>query len=109
MYQTLLRHWASHGFVVIAAHSQSTAGGATHKAGIDWLVAENVRASSLYFNLLDTTTIGAAGHSQEGGATIAAGSNRPGPTGIVATLPLMPILSFETDKTIVMRQTAPMF
>jgi hypothetical protein len=109
MYQTLLRHWASHGFVVIAAHSQSTAGGATHKAGIDWLLAENSRASSLYFGTLDTMAIGAAGHSQGGGATIAAGSNKPGPTGITATLPLMPILSFETDKTIVMRQAAPMF
>jgi len=109
MYQTLLRHWASYGFVVIAAHSQSTAGGATHKAGIDWLVAENARASSIYFGSLDTTAIGAAGHSQGGGATIAAGSGVPGPAGIVATLPLMPILSFETDKTIVMRQTAPMF
>jgi len=108
-YQMLLDHWASHGFVVIAAHSQSTAGGATHKAGIDWLVAENSRSASIYFGLLDTGAIGAAGHSQGGGATIAAGSNKPGPTGIVATLPLMPILSFETDKTIVMRQTAPMF
>ena len=108
-YQMLLDHWASHGFVVIAAHSQSTAGGATHKAGIDWLVAENARGASIYFGFLDTTAIGAAGHSQGGGATIAAGANQPGPTGIVATLPLMPILSFETDKTIVMRQAAPMF
>jgi len=108
-YQMLLDHWASHGFVVIAAHSQNTAGGATHKAGIDWLVAENSRSASIYFGLLDTGAIGAAGHSQGGGATIAAGSNKPGPAGIVATLPLMPILSCETDKTIVMRQTAPMF
>src|SRR5882724_2468821 len=59
-YQKLLDHWASHGFVVIAAHSQSTAGGATHKAGIDWLVAESARSSSPYFGLLDTTAIGAA-------------------------------------------------
>jgi hypothetical protein len=108
-YQMLLDHWASHGFVVIAAHSQSTAGGATHKAGIDWLVAENGRSASIYFGLLDTSAIGAAGHSQGGGATIAAGANEPGPAGIVVTLPLMPILSFETDMTIVMRQTAPMF
>jgi hypothetical protein len=108
MYQTLLRHWASHGFVVIAAHSQSTAGGGTHKAGIDWLVAENGRAASIYFGLLDTKAIGASGHSQGGGATIAAGSGLPGPAGIIATLPLMPILSFESDKTIVTRQTAPM-
>jgi len=108
-YQMLLDHWASHGFVVIAAHSQSTAGGGTHTAGIDWLVAENGRSGSAYFGLLDTSAIGAAGHSQGGGATIAAGSGKPKLAGIVTTLPLMPILSFETDKTIVMRQTAAMF
>jgi len=107
-YQKLLDHWASHGFVVIAAHSQSTAGGATHKAGIDWLVAESARSASVYFGLIDTKAIGAAGHSQGGGATIAAGSNKPGTTGIVATMPLMPLLSFESDKTIVMKQAAPM-
>jgi hypothetical protein len=107
-YQKLLEHWASHGFVVIAGHTNSTAGGATHKAGIDWLVAESARAGSAYLGMLDVKMIGAAGHSQGGGATIAAGSNKPGPTAIVATLPLMPLLSFESDKTIVTRQTAPM-
>jgi hypothetical protein len=107
-YQELLDHWASHGFVVIAGHTNSTAGGGTHKAGIDWLLAENARASSPYLGMLDVRRIGAAGHSQGGGATIAAGSNKPGSTGIVATLPLMPILSFESDKTIVTRQLAPM-
>jgi hypothetical protein len=107
-YQKLLEHWASHGFVVICAQTNTTAGGATHKAGIDWLVAENARAGSAYRGVLDPTKIGAAGHSQGGGATIAAGSNKPGPTGIVATLPLMPLLSFEADKTIVTRQLAPM-
>ena len=107
-YQKLLEHWASHGFVVIASHSNSTAGGATHKAGIDWLIAESARSGGTYFGVLDTKHVGAAGHSQGGGATIAAGSNKPGATGVVATLPLMPILSFESDKTIVAHQTAPM-
>jgi hypothetical protein len=107
-YQKLLEHWASHGFVVIAGHTNSTAGGATHKAGIDWLIGENTRTGSGYLGRLDTKAIGAAGHSQGGGATMAAGSNKPGPTGIVATVPLMPLLSFEADKTIVMRQAAPM-
>jgi hypothetical protein len=107
-YQKLLEHWASHGFVVIAGHTNNTAGGGTHKAGIDWLIAEDGRAGSAYLGVLDPGKIGAAGHSQGGGATIAAGSNKPGATGIVATLPLMPILSFESDKTIVTRQTAPM-
>jgi hypothetical protein len=108
-YAPLLTHWASHGFVVIAGHTNTTAGGGTHKAGIDWLVGENATATSPYFGVLDPTRIGAAGHSQGGGATIAAGSNKPGVTGITTTLPLMPLLSFETDKTIVARQLVPMF
>src|SRR5439155_25782113 len=79
-YQKLLDHWASHGFIVIAGHTSTTAGGGTHKAGIDWLVAENSRSGSPYLGLLDVAKIGAAGHSQGGGATIAAGANEPGPT-----------------------------
>jgi hypothetical protein len=108
-YQKLLEHWASHGFVVIAAHSMSTAGGGTHKAGIDWLIAENARAGSPYFGVLDTAHVAAAGHSQGGGATIAAGAQKPGPLALTTTLPLMPILSFESDTSIVSKQTAPMF
>jgi hypothetical protein len=108
-YAKLVDHWASHGFVVIAAHTNDTAGGGTHKAGIDWLVAENARAGSAYFGRLDPGRIGAAGHSQGGGATIAAGSDAPGPTGIKTTLPLMPLLSFERDRGVVSRQRAPMF
>ena len=108
-YSALLLHWASHGFVVIAGHTNTTAGGATHKAGIDWLVGESKSATSPFFGVLDVAKIGAAGHSQGGGATIAAGANKPGTTGIVVTLPLMPILNFETDKTIVAHQLVPMF
>jgi Chlorophyllase len=107
-YQKLLEHWASHGFVVIAGHTNSTAGGGTHKAGIDWMVAENGRSGSPYLGALDPKMIGAAGHSQGGGATIAAGSNKPGPTGLVTTLPLMPILSFESDKSVLGKQLVPM-
>jgi hypothetical protein len=107
-YQKLLEHWASHGLVVIAGHTNSTAGGGTHKAGIDWLVAENARAGSPYFGVLDAAHVGAAGHSQGGGATIAAGAQKPGPLALTTTLPLMPILSFESDTSIVGKQTAPM-
>jgi dienelactone hydrolase len=94
-YGNLLEHWASHGFVVMGAHTNSTRGGAVHKAAIDWLVAENGRAGSAYFGRLDLTKIGAAGHSQGGGATITAGANIPGPTGIIASAVLMPITAFE--------------
>jgi len=94
-YQALLDHWASHGFVVMGAHTNRTAGGAVHKAAIDWLVAEDARAGSEYSGMLDLTKIGAAGHSQGGGATITAGADIPGPTGIVTSVALMPISSFE--------------
>jgi hypothetical protein len=94
-YQDLLDHWASHGFVVMGAHTNSTAGGAVHEAAIDWLVAENARAGSAYFGMLDVTKIGASGHSQGGGATITAGAGVPGPSGIVTTMPLMPISRYE--------------
>jgi hypothetical protein len=108
-YQKLLEHWASHGLVVIAGHTMTTAGGGTHKAAIDWMIAENARAGSPYFGVLDTAHVAAAGHSQGGGATIAAGAQKPGPLALTTTLPLMPILSFESDTSIVSKQTAPMF
>ena len=108
-YQALLTHWASHGFVVVASHSNSTAGGVTHKAGIDWLVAQSTDPQSIYFEVLDPSRIGAAGHSQGGGATIAAGAGEPAPSGIVTTVPLMPIPNFEQDLTILGRQLVPMF
>ena len=94
-YQHLLDHWASHGFVVMGAHTNRTRGGAVHTAAIDWLVAENARAGSAYFGMLDVTKIGASGHSQGGGATITAGANVPSASGIVTTMPLMPISAFE--------------
>lgn len=94
-YQHLLDHWASHGFVVIGGHTNRTAGGAVHEAAIDWLVAENGRAGSAYEGTLDVSRIGAAGHSQGGGATITAGAGVPSPMGIVTTMPLMPISRYE--------------
>ncbi len=106
-YQDLLDHWASHGFVVIGAHTNSTAGGAVHKAAIDWLVAENERPGSPYAGMLDVTRIGAAGHSQGGGATITIGAGVPGPAGVVATMPLMPIAMF--DPSHLAQHQAPMF
>ena len=108
-YQALLTHWAAHGFVVVASHSNSTAGGVTHKAGIDWLVQQTGTPQSIYFEVLDPSRIGAAGHSQGGGATIAAGAGEPAPSGITTTVPLMPIPSFEEDLTILGRQLVPMF
>lgn len=105
-YQDMLDHWASHGFVVMGAHTNRTRGGAVHKAAIDWMVAEDARAGSVYAGMLDLTKIGASGHSQGGGATITAGADVPGPAGIVTTMPLMPISAFERSQ--LAQQTASM-
>jgi hypothetical protein len=107
-YKLLLDHWASYGFVVIAGQTQQTAGGATHKAAIDWLIAQAADAASPFFGVLDTTKIAASGHSQGGGATIAAGANAPGAVPLTTTLPLMPYLGFEKDVTIISHQTVAM-
>ena len=107
-YKLLLDHWASYGFVVIAGQTQQTAGGATHKAAIDWLIAQASDSTSPYFGVLDTSKIAASGHSQGGGATIAAGANAPGPVPLTTTLPLMPYLGFEKDLSIISHQTVAM-
>jgi hypothetical protein len=56
--------------------------------------------------MLDVTKVGAAGHSQGAGATITAGANVPGPTGIATSMALMPISSFEDSHLV--DHTAPM-
>lgn len=60
-YQDILTKLASHGFVIFS--EQPSNSGAEMKAGIDWLIAQNSNSSSPYYNKLDTTRIGAGGHS----------------------------------------------
>jgi hypothetical protein len=71
-YTELLTHWASHGFVVVASNATDTGSGKEMVAGIDWLVAENGRADSVYFEKLDLSAIGAIGYSQGGIGTVIA-------------------------------------
>jgi hypothetical protein len=56
-----LNRLASHGFVVISQPSSGS--GTTEKASLDWLIAENDRADSVFYQKLDTTKVGAGGHS----------------------------------------------
>lgn len=94
-YDALLRHLASHGFVVAAANTTQAASGRQMLAGIDYLAARNAAPSSPYHGRLDLDRVGAAGHSQGGGGTIAAGADprvdttvplQPGPFGKVTAL-----------------------
>lgn len=75
VYQGLLDHLASHGFVVIASTSSMTGSGEEMLGGVDWLVDENSREGSIFFNKIDVDHVGATGHSQGGGGTINAGTD----------------------------------
>ena len=76
LYDTLLRHFASHGFVVIASNSTMTGDGLSILKGAEWLISENSRSQSTFYGKIDTDNIGAAGHSQGGGGAIMAGKNK---------------------------------
>ena len=110
IYDGLLRHWASHGFIVAAANTSWAGSGQEMLAGATWLANENARAGSVYFGRVDTGRIGATGHSQGGGGAIAAGADprvdttvpiQPGPQGSVARLhgPLL-MLAGQSDSIV---------
>jgi len=71
-YTPLLSHWASQGFVVAAANTNSAGSGAPLLACLDYLTQQNAAAGSVFRNHLDLSRVGASGHSQGGGGTIMA-------------------------------------
>ena len=74
LYKALLNHLASHGFVVIASNSTQVSQGDPPPmlAGVTWVLEQNADPSSVMYQRIDTTHIGATGHSQGGFATTAA-------------------------------------
>ncbi|HEX3139839.1 MAG TPA: hypothetical protein VHQ87_07280 [Rhizobacter sp.] len=72
-YEFHLRRLASHGFVVFSETSSNS--GSEMTAAITWLIAENSRAASPYYQKLDTTKIAAGGHSRGSVATFAIASD----------------------------------
>jgi hypothetical protein len=85
-YKVLINQLASHGFVVVASLSSQTAQGTPlpQVVGVDWMIQENENPASALYHHLDTTHIGATGHSQGGAATTMAGADPR----IVAIAPL---------------------
>jgi hypothetical protein len=61
IYQTLLDHIASHGFLVISYNSTST--GPELTTAIDWIVSQGTMQGSPYYNKIDITKIAAGGQS----------------------------------------------
>jgi len=79
MYRTLLNQFASHGFVVIASNNTNVAQGnpAPMLVGVTWVLEQNDDTSSVLYHRIDTTHIGATGHSQGAMATTqASGDSR---------------------------------
>jgi dienelactone hydrolase len=62
-YAPRLNRIASHGFVVLADVQNIGDNEKVFSASLDWLLAENMRADSPLFGKLDSTKIGAGGHS----------------------------------------------
>jgi pimeloyl-ACP methyl ester carboxylesterase len=67
MYTTLLSHFASYGFTVIASTLTNTGSGREIAAGARYLIAADTKAGSVFAQHLDVHKVAAVGHSQ--GAT----------------------------------------
>ncbi|REE97348.1 chlorophyllase/cutinase-like alpha/beta fold protein [Thermomonospora umbrina] len=93
-YDKLLRHWASHGFIVAAANTAQANNGTKMRAGIDLLTRRNTEAGSPYQGRVDLENIASAGHSQGGaGALNAAADAR-----VDAVLPIQPGPLTDSDR-----------
>ena len=77
LYGVLLRHLASHGFVVIASNSPNVASGDPPPmvAGVSWVIEQNDDPTSPLYRQIDVQHVGATGHSQGGFATSVAGGD----------------------------------
>jgi hypothetical protein len=74
-YSALLRYVASQGFVVIAPNSRYVGSGNEQRKAVDFAVAANKDPNSPYYGRLDTARVGAMGHSQGSGGTVAAAAD----------------------------------
>jgi predicted dienelactone hydrolase len=87
VYMGVLRHWASHGFIVAAADTNTAGSGTEMLACLDWLINRN-NNDATYGGHVDVDRVGAAGHSQGGGGALMVGSD----SRISATAPLQPFI-----------------
>ncbi len=75
VYDGLLRHLASHGFVVAAANTSNAGSGREMLAGLDNLTRFAATPGNRFHQVVDTTRVGATGHSQGGGGALQAGAD----------------------------------
>jgi len=77
LYSRFLTHLASHGFVVIASNSSTVSMGDPPPmiAGVDWVLQQNADPTSELYQTIDTTHIGATGHSEGAFTTVSAAAD----------------------------------
>ncbi len=75
IYDGLLRHWASHGFIVAAANTPNPGSGVEMLRGLDLLTSMNQTAGDLFFGRVDTTRVATSGHSQGAYGAVRAASD----------------------------------
>lgn len=86
VYDALLRHWASHGFIVAAANTIAANSGTAMRAGIDRLTVLDGTAGSPFRGKVDLARVGATGHSQGGAGAINASADGR----VTTTVPIQP-------------------
>ena len=69
-YDALLRHLASHGFIVAAANTMNAGSGNEMLAGLDHLTTFNSTPGNVFEGHVDLDRVAAMGHSQGGGGAI---------------------------------------
>ncbi|HET6283171.1 MAG TPA: alpha/beta hydrolase [Polyangia bacterium] len=106
IYAAVLTHWASHGFIAIAADTSNAGTGQEMQACVDFVLAENGKSGSVYQDKVDAAHVGASGHSQGGGGSIMLGTDAR----VTATAPLEPyVLGLGHQPSSQSMQHGPMF
>jgi hypothetical protein len=77
LYARLLNQLASHGFVVIASNSSQVSMGDPPPmlVGVTWVIEQNSDPASVLYQRIDTSHIGASGHSEGALSTMRAGAD----------------------------------
>jgi dienelactone hydrolase len=84
-YDALLRHLASHGFIVAAANTSNAGSGQEMLAGLDYLTTADSQAGGRFNGKVDLANVGTVGHSQGAVGALAAAKDAR----VKAIIPIM--------------------
>ena len=70
LYWNALCALASKGYIVVASSDTMSANGKSQVGEVDYILGENGKSNSIFYNKVDESRIGAAGHSQGGRSSV---------------------------------------